>query len=144
MNLGSSLIALGDKTGFELSMKNAVGIEPKLAEANFGLAEFYMVEDRLSPAWDHMQKASDISPSDQRHINCPGKILLQQGKASEAVPYFEKTLETAPVLTKPTIILVSCWPSREIIETLQYSFRRLWKLIRKIFRPRPTSRDLAI
>ena len=128
MNLGSSLVALGDKTGFELSMKKAVEIKPKLAEAHFRLAEFYMVEDRLAAAWDHMQKASDISPSDQRYINGLGKILFQQGKASEAVPYFERTIETAPGFDEAYYNLGEAYVSMMMFREAELNFRKALQL----------------
>jgi len=128
MNLGSSLVSLGDKTGFELSLKKAIEIKPKLAEAHFRLAEFYMVEDRLAEAWDHMQKASDISPSDPRFLNGLGKILFQQGKASEAVPFFQKTIETAPGFDEAYYNLGEAYVSMTMFGEAELRFRKALQL----------------
>ena len=128
MNLGTALAALGDKTGFELSLKKAIEIKPNFAQAHFSLAEYYISKDRLESAWDHMKKAADSAPSDPRFLNGLGKILLKQGKASEAVPYLEKTIETAPGFDEAYYNLGEAYVSMTMFREAELRFRKALQL----------------
>ena len=128
MNLGTALAALGDKTGFELSLKKAIEIKPNFAHAHFSLAEYYISKDRLESAWDHMKKAADSAPSDSRFLNGLGKILLKQGKASEAVPFLEKTIETAPGFDEAYYNLGEAYVSMTMFREAELRFRKALQL----------------
>ncbi len=128
MNLGATLAALGDKTGFELSLKQALEIKPNLAEAHFSLAEYYLSNDRLESAWDNMKRAADSAPSDPRFLNGLGKILLKQGKASEAVSFLEKTIETAPGFDEAYYNLGEVYVSMTMLREAELRFRKALQL----------------
>ncbi|MEW6111056.1 MAG: tetratricopeptide repeat protein [Thermodesulfobacteriota bacterium] len=94
LHMAVSHEALGDSTEAELSLKKALEIHRNSADSQFALAELYMSQQRFASAWHHMGRAAAISPSDPRFHNGLGKILLREGKASEAAPYFRKAIET--------------------------------------------------
>lgn len=73
----------------------AVKIAPDSREALARMGELLVLTQRGDQALDYFQRALSLSFDPRTSMNA-GTVLLQQGKAAEALPYFRKSVSARP------------------------------------------------
>ena len=125
--LGAALMAASDFTKAEQAYEAALKIDPKSADAELGLAHALIQEHRLADAAPHFEKAAALNPKFhddllelatlseaeqperaiaiyQQFPDNPGaqerwgSLLLQAGKAEEAIPHLEIGVAKSPTV----------------------------------------------
>lgn len=125
--LGSALLASGEFAKAETAFKAALEIDPKSPDAELGLAHALEKQNRLSDAAPHFQKAADANPNYRDDLlelaslyeaehpaeaiaiyeqfpDNPGAqerlgaLLLQSGKAADAIAHFEAAVAKSPTV----------------------------------------------
>jgi len=125
--LGAALLASGDFAKAEAAYKTALEIDPKSPDAELGLAHALEKQNRLSDAAPHFQKAADANPNYrddllelaslyeaqqpaeaiaiyQQFPDNPGAqerlgaLLLESGKAADAIAHFETAVAKSPTV----------------------------------------------
>jgi tetratricopeptide (TPR) repeat protein len=91
----------------EALLKQAVALDPKLADAHFQLGLLYQEQSNLSAAIREFELAVKLRPdSDTFHYRL-GQVYQASGQAEKAKPHFERYRElhnrkvAVPDITKP-------------------------------------------
>jgi len=88
----------GDSKTFWLHIAK---LYPNWTEAQFEAGYRCWSDKNMSCAIEHYERSIQADPQNARALNNLGSILLDQGKFSEAKPFFEKAIKAAPESPNP-------------------------------------------
>jgi tetratricopeptide (TPR) repeat protein len=96
-NLGAALIPTDGEQAIR-ELEKAVALEPSSVKAQFNLASAYGASPKYGPAKEIelLRKVIALAPSFERAHLALGKALLQDGKASEAIPELQEASRLDP------------------------------------------------
>ena len=95
-NLGD-VLASQDKLGEAVTcLKNAIAIQPDIAEFHFNLGNILKKQGKSTLAVSSMQQACAIKPGFAEALNNLGALFLEQGSSEEALDYFQKAIAVRP------------------------------------------------
>lgn len=85
------------RTGEALELfEKAVALQPQSGTFHYALANALSRTGQIDKSIEQYQIALEINPNDAEANNNLGYTLIQQSRASEAIPYFEKAVEIKP------------------------------------------------
>jgi arylsulfatase A-like enzyme/Tfp pilus assembly protein PilF len=86
----------GDRERASAAFADALSVDPTLARAHNGLGVIAAGRKDYQTALDHWQRAATLDPRDYQTLFNLGDLLITLGRPSEARPYWERYLATAP------------------------------------------------
>jgi len=86
----------GDRERASSAFTEALTVDPTLARAHNGLGVIAAERKEYQSALDHWQRAAALDPRDYQTLFNLGDLLIRLGRPSEARPYWERYLATAP------------------------------------------------
>ena len=96
VNAATVYLSSGDRDRAAAAFTEALTIDPTLARAHNGLGVIAANRKDYPAALEHWRQAAALDPSDFRTLFNLGDLLIMLGRASEARPYWERYLATAP------------------------------------------------
>ncbi len=99
-NLGIALSSQGKLDKAVGCYRQALQLEPSLAEVHYNLGLALKLQGKLDEAITHFRQALQVAPNDAESHNMLGMTLQQQGKIDEAIGHYKKALEINPDLAK--------------------------------------------
>ncbi len=93
LNLGSLLTKMGDLKAAEELLREAVGHDPKLAEAHYRLGANLHKQGKEDDAATELRRAAELDPSATEPLYILGQIYRNQGKTAAADQVFERFKE---------------------------------------------------
>jgi tetratricopeptide (TPR) repeat protein len=97
--IGRLFIQKQDYRNAMLAFGNALAINPNLIEANFELARIFQLQKNLEQAHLELDQALSVRPDHEETLKYKVKLLEQEGRYEEAIPYLQKLIETAPSIS---------------------------------------------
>lgn len=146
--LAEALLASGDAAGAEPRYRTALQIQPKSAEAMIGLARSLVKLNRLADAAVFYEQASTTDseykpallelaqlyeqakesekaiaiyrqfPDNPGARERMGELLLEGGKAAEAIPELEKAYTTSPTNANRVALATAYWRSKQPLKAV--------------------------
>ncbi len=103
-NLGTQLMAAGQKTDAIVEYRKAVQLEPDFSSAHANLGNALSESGDLMDAVGHYREVVRLDPDHTlAHVNL-GYALQRLGRATEAIQWFRTATKTDPRRTKPRLI----------------------------------------
>lgn len=96
VDAGTVYLMNGDRERASAAFSDALRVDPSLARAHNGLGVIAAERRDSVAALEHWRRAADLDPRDYRTLFNIGNLLVQLGRATEARPYWERYLATAP------------------------------------------------
>jgi Flp pilus assembly protein TadD len=102
LNLAKVALRLNDLKRAELSLKKAMTIEPRSADANLLMGYLSLQQSKLSEALASFRKASQLSAdtngraTDAVSVCMTGFVLEKMGRSDEAIRYYSQALKIKP------------------------------------------------
>lgn len=96
LNLAKVALRLNDLKRAELSLKKAMTIDAKVADAHLLMGYLLLQQNKLSDALASFKKASSLDERDAVSVCMQGLVLEKMGRSSEAVRYYSQALKIKP------------------------------------------------
>jgi len=102
LNLSKAALRLNDPKRAELSLKKALSLDAKSADANLLMGYLNIQQNKLSEALASFRKASTLSEQDgdgsvrATSLCMSGMVLEKMGKSGDAVRYYSQALKVRP------------------------------------------------
>jgi tetratricopeptide (TPR) repeat protein len=95
-NLGTLRLEAGEFAAAEQAFRRALDVDPRLAPAHTGLGVVSERNGDRSAAIEHWRRAVELDPSEFNALYNLATRLVEQGRVSEAMPYLDRFVRTAP------------------------------------------------
>ena len=96
LNLSKAALRLNDLKRAELSLKKAISLDAKSADANVLMGYLNLQQNKLNEALASFKKASTLDSKDSVSLCMSGFVLEKMGRSSEAVRYYSQALKVKP------------------------------------------------
>lgn len=96
VDAGTVYLMGGDRGRASAAFKEALAIDPTLARAHNGLGVIDAERQDYDSALAHWRRALELDPRDFQTLYNLGDLLIKIGRPTEARPYWERYLATAP------------------------------------------------
>lgn len=117
--LGAALLGTGDFATAEEAFTTALGIDPKSAEAEIGLAHALAKENRIDDAAPHFHKAAELNPSYHDDLLELGSFYEGAKKTAEAIEIYQQFPENPGAQERLGVLLLEAGQTANAIPPLQ-------------------------
>jgi tetratricopeptide (TPR) repeat protein len=96
LNLSKAALRLNDLKRAELSLKKAMSLDARSADANVLMGYLNLQQGKLSEALASFKKASSLDDRDAVSLCMSGFVLEKMGRSNEAIRYYSQALKIKP------------------------------------------------
>ncbi|MGV3523946.1 MAG: tetratricopeptide repeat protein [Candidatus Sericytochromatia bacterium] len=98
------------------NLQHALRLQPAFVEARLTLADAYHHQGKYLISMRELEALEQYIPDDDTTYLHRGMILMELGRYSEAIPYFEKVIEVKPSVLEAYELLVGLYEEQGLLE----------------------------